>query len=64
MKRECAWCGENLGGAASSEEEGVTHGICLECREKMVAAFRHANMRENLIPDNVIPCSNLEKLSA
>ncbi len=65
MKRKCAWCGVELGVAFfSSAEEGVTHGICLECREQMIAAFRLANMRENVIPENGISCSDIEKLPA
>ncbi|MFH1066931.1 MAG: hypothetical protein V1746_03430 [bacterium] len=33
----CAWCGKSLG-EAESEIEGVSHGMCQECFDKITAA--------------------------
>jgi len=35
MKIVCAWCGKNLGEKDGEGEEGVTHGLCQECFDKM-----------------------------
>ena len=68
MKRECAWCGQNLGRSISLDEKGVTHGICLVCREKMIAAFRLACVRKNLFQDSKLPqtvlCAGAERMAA
>jgi hypothetical protein len=52
MKRECAWCGQDLGNSSHLDDKGVTHGICLSCSEKMVAESRLAFVRENFFQDN------------
>jgi len=36
MKRICAWCRKEMGEVAP-EQPGITHGICEECREKVLA---------------------------
>ena len=35
MKIICAWCGKDLGEKDGKGEEGVTHGLCQECFDKM-----------------------------
>lgn len=35
MKRQCAWCKKDMGTAPGKEGE-TTHGICPECKEKMM----------------------------
>ena len=36
MKRICAWCLKDMGDIAP-EQPGVTHGICEECKAKIMA---------------------------
>ena len=36
MKRICAWCKESMGEIAP-EQPGITHGICEECKKKILA---------------------------
>ena len=38
--RICAWCGSSLGEPIPSEYEGITHGICGECAERVRAEYR------------------------
>jgi predicted amidophosphoribosyltransferase len=46
FKRICAWCGRSLGSkdcqcsAAKPGEEQITHTICSECHEKVVAEIQ------------------------
>jgi len=32
MKRKCAWCGKDMGPVPGTRDDGVTHGICRDCR--------------------------------
>lgn len=34
MKVVCAWCGKDMGEKEGQGEEGITHSMCDECREK------------------------------
>jgi hypothetical protein len=36
MTRQCAWCKKSLGEKAPMEDERITHGICLGCRQKLL----------------------------
>ena len=40
----CAWCGRRLTPPEEEEDTGpgVSHGICPECRERVVAEFRES----------------------
>ena len=35
MKIVCAWCGKDIGEQDSEGIDGVSHGVCEECLEKM-----------------------------
>ena len=35
MKIVCAWCGKEIGERNSEGTEGVSHGVCEECLNKM-----------------------------
>ena len=35
MKIVCAWCGKDIGKKDGKGKEGVTHGLCQECFDKM-----------------------------
>ena len=37
MKVICAWCGKSMGEKEGEGVEGVSHGICEECLEKLKA---------------------------
>jgi hypothetical protein len=52
MKRQCAWCKENLGQSAPLDDKGITHTICLACGEKMLAESRQACERDSQLQDN------------
>jgi len=39
-RRICAWCKKDMGHFGGSDD---THGICPECKEKMMADIRKAN---------------------
>ena len=51
MKRECAWCGQNLGQSVPLDDKGITHSICLSCSENLLAESKLAGERENLLQD-------------
>jgi hypothetical protein len=51
MKRECAWCGQDLGNSIHLDEKGVTYGICLSCSEIMLAESKLACEQENLLQE-------------
>ena len=36
MKRVCSWCLRDMGEIAP-EQPGITHGICEDCKEKLLA---------------------------
>ena len=36
MKIVCAWCSKDMGEKDSKGQEGVSHGICEECLDKML----------------------------
>lgn len=38
-RRECAWCGKDLGPAPGINEGEVTHGICTVCVAKEMGAL-------------------------
>lgn len=40
MKRLCGWCSRELDQAKPGDNQGVTHGICPECRPKQFASVR------------------------
>jgi hypothetical protein len=61
MKRECAWCGQNLGQSVPLDEKGITHSICLSCSEKMLADSKLACESENL-PQGKAEAAQLAKL--
>jgi len=35
MKIVCAWCGKDMGERDSEGIEGISHGVCEECLDKM-----------------------------
>ena len=35
MKVICAWCGKSLGEKDGQGVEGISHGMCAECQEKL-----------------------------
>lgn len=35
----CAWCGKYLGTKEGQGVEGISHGICEECKAKELASF-------------------------
>ena len=35
MYRTCAWCGKGMGQKPPYDDQGITHGICLDCLEKV-----------------------------
>ncbi len=37
LKVECAWCGKDMGEKDGQGEEGITHGICDECKAQLEA---------------------------
>jgi hypothetical protein len=36
MIRQCAWCRRELGEVAPLEDRSVTHGLCAECRTRLL----------------------------
>lgn len=36
MKRVCAWCNKDLDPSMTSESTNTTHGICVECANKLI----------------------------
>ena len=46
MKRICAWC-EIAMGSADGDSDQVTHGICPECFESMMAKVASASESTN-----------------
>lgn len=42
MKAECAWCGETLGRRPGPDGQ-VTHGICEDCKNAVLADFYTGN---------------------
>jgi len=40
MQIECAWCGKSMGEKDGQGQEGVTSGICPECKAKVKANKR------------------------
>ena len=39
MKSICAWCGNDMGEKDGQGVEGVSHGICEECENKLEEAM-------------------------
>ena len=37
MEVRCAWCGKSMGKVDGEGVEGVSHGMCEECLEKLKA---------------------------
>jgi hypothetical protein len=35
MKKICAWCKKEPGGASEKENDAISHGICEDCAAKM-----------------------------
>jgi len=36
MKIVCAWCGKPMGEKDGQGQEGISHGMCEECHERLV----------------------------
>ena len=36
MKIVCAWCGKKLGEKEGGKVEGISHGICKKCKERVL----------------------------
>ena len=38
IKVVCAWCGKDMGEKDGQGKEGISHGLCEECRAEMASA--------------------------
>lgn len=38
IRRLCAWCGQELGDKPGGGDDVLTHGICEDCSDRMVAS--------------------------
>ena len=41
----CAWCGKHLGWKDGKGEIGISHGICDECKEKILGEYKEKRRR-------------------
>src|SRR5258707_2651587 len=58
MIRRCAWCGCILGETDASQDQTITHGICLRCSEEMLeeaAAYRALEHPADEQPHAILP---------
>ena len=51
--RVCAWCKKDLG--QSDEFQGTSHGICQDCKDKMMADLAKQAPQTNPTPSPVSP---------
>jgi len=72
MRVECSWCGRDMG-EKFGPENGVSHGICGQCQEKVAAEIhartedcpihgRHFPVRSSFAPGMVCPQCEAELL--
>ena len=48
MRRECAWCGMEMGQTGESEGGVITHGICGACRQRFFSGSEPDGLQELL----------------
>jgi DNA-directed RNA polymerase subunit RPC12/RpoP len=59
MIRICAWCGKDLGENDAEPKEAISHGMCEDCRDKVVSE-RTKNPQEKTFTN----CTHLPGVSA
>lgn len=47
MKIVCAWCQKDLGEKDGGGKEGISHGICTECKDKLQYKSNNLERRKN-----------------
>jgi len=47
MRRICAWGGKDLGEREPLEDNSITHGICVECKDKEIAKMKADREKDN-----------------